>query len=253
MSTTASGSATGASVAAIPENCPLDTPALLGLYERMLLIRRFELIAQDLLKKGEMPGFLHLYVGEEATAIGVCADLRAGRLDLQHASRSWACLGQGRASRARNGRTVRQGDRLLRRPWRQHAPVCQEPGPVRHKWLCGRRHTEHGGGGTQRPHARHRSVGRGVFRRRRGQPRGLPRIGQFRRRAESAGRLRLRKQSVRHRHSAHDGHGQHGSRHQGGRLRHSGRGRRRQRRAGRLGSDAHGGPASPPRRRPHPD
>jgi 2-oxoisovalerate dehydrogenase E1 component len=72
MSTLADESA----VAAIPENIPLDTPALLALYEQMLLIRRFELSAQDVLKKGEMPGFLHLYVGEEATAVGVCAHLR---------------------------------------------------------------------------------------------------------------------------------------------------------------------------------
>jgi 2-oxoisovalerate dehydrogenase E1 component len=72
MSTTTSGS----TVLPIPEDCGLDTQGLLGLYEQMMLIRRFELIGQDLLKKGEMPGFLHLYVGEEATAVGVCAHLR---------------------------------------------------------------------------------------------------------------------------------------------------------------------------------
>ncbi len=42
----------------------------------MVLIRRFELAAQDVYKKGEMPGFIHLYVGEEATAVGLCAHLR---------------------------------------------------------------------------------------------------------------------------------------------------------------------------------
>src|SRR4029079_4442021 len=41
----------------------LDKPAMLHLYEQMLLIRRFELTAQDVYKKGEMPGFIHLYVG----------------------------------------------------------------------------------------------------------------------------------------------------------------------------------------------
>ena len=54
----------------------LDKAALLGLYERMLLLRRFELTAQDLYRKGQWPGFIHLYVGEEATAVGVCAHLR---------------------------------------------------------------------------------------------------------------------------------------------------------------------------------
>jgi 2-oxoisovalerate dehydrogenase E1 component len=49
---------------------------LLAFYETMILLRRFELTAQSQLKKGEMPGFIHLYVGEEATATGVCAHLR---------------------------------------------------------------------------------------------------------------------------------------------------------------------------------
>jgi 2-oxoisovalerate dehydrogenase E1 component len=50
--------------------------ALLRLYEQMMLLRRFELTAQQLYKRGEMPGFIHLYIGEEATAVGVCAHLR---------------------------------------------------------------------------------------------------------------------------------------------------------------------------------
>jgi 2-oxoisovalerate dehydrogenase E1 component len=49
---------------------------LLALYQRMLLIRQFELAAQKLFKKGELPGFIHLYVGEEAVAVGVCSQLR---------------------------------------------------------------------------------------------------------------------------------------------------------------------------------
>ena len=50
--------------------------ALLGLYEKMVLLRRFESAAQVACRKGETPGFLHLYIGEEATAVGVCAHLR---------------------------------------------------------------------------------------------------------------------------------------------------------------------------------
>jgi 2-oxoisovalerate dehydrogenase E1 component len=42
----------------------------------MVLLGRFELTAQDIYKKGQMPGFIHLYVGEEATAVGMCAHLR---------------------------------------------------------------------------------------------------------------------------------------------------------------------------------
>jgi 2-oxoisovalerate dehydrogenase E1 component len=58
----------------LPEG--LDRTALLSLYERMMLLRRFELTAQDIYKRGQMPGFIHLYVGEEATAVGMCAQLR---------------------------------------------------------------------------------------------------------------------------------------------------------------------------------
>jgi 2-oxoisovalerate dehydrogenase E1 component len=50
---------------------------LLRLYGRMSLLRQFELAAQVLNRAGKLPGFLHLYVGEEATASGVCAHLRA--------------------------------------------------------------------------------------------------------------------------------------------------------------------------------
>ncbi len=53
----------------------LETEALLGLYERMVLLRRFETLAQIACRKGETPGFLHLYIGQEATAVGICAHL----------------------------------------------------------------------------------------------------------------------------------------------------------------------------------
>jgi 2-oxoisovalerate dehydrogenase E1 component len=53
-----------------------DAATLLALYEKLLLLRRFESVAQIACRKGETPGFLHLYIGEEATAVGVCAHLR---------------------------------------------------------------------------------------------------------------------------------------------------------------------------------
>lgn len=48
---------------------------LLHLYERMVLLRQFEEAAGAHYKKGEMPGFIHLYVGQEAVAVGICAAL----------------------------------------------------------------------------------------------------------------------------------------------------------------------------------
>lgn len=58
----------------IPEE--LETVDLLQLYRQMSLVRRFEQTVQGLYKKGELPGFIHLYIGEEATAVGVGAHLR---------------------------------------------------------------------------------------------------------------------------------------------------------------------------------
>ncbi|MAE61145.1 MAG: dehydrogenase [Planctomycetaceae bacterium] len=54
---------------------PFDTDQLLRFYEQMMLIRRFELRVQVLYRAGKIPGFIHLYVGEEATATGICAHL----------------------------------------------------------------------------------------------------------------------------------------------------------------------------------
>jgi pyruvate dehydrogenase E1 component alpha subunit len=49
---------------------------LLDIYTRMLRIRRFEEQVGLLFSQGQLPGFVHLYVGEEAVGAGVCAALR---------------------------------------------------------------------------------------------------------------------------------------------------------------------------------
>src|SRR3954471_14592411 len=54
----------------------LSAERLVGLYETMALLREFETRAGKHYRAGEMPGFIHLYVGEEAVAAGVCAHLR---------------------------------------------------------------------------------------------------------------------------------------------------------------------------------
>lgn len=48
---------------------------LLWIYERMRLIRTFEDKVAELFAQGLLPGFVHLYAGEEAIAVGVCAHL----------------------------------------------------------------------------------------------------------------------------------------------------------------------------------
>ena len=64
----------GVQVEPLPQG--LEPAELLRLYEQMLLLRRFELSAQVACRKGETPGFLHLYIGQEASGVGVCAHLR---------------------------------------------------------------------------------------------------------------------------------------------------------------------------------
>jgi pyruvate dehydrogenase E1 component alpha subunit len=54
---------------------PLDKSILLDIYRKMVSVRTFEETAADLFLKGQLPGFLHVYVGEEAVAAGVCAHL----------------------------------------------------------------------------------------------------------------------------------------------------------------------------------
>lgn len=49
---------------------------LLDMYYKMALIRAYEDKAHELFAAGKIPGFVHLYAGQEAVAVGVCANLR---------------------------------------------------------------------------------------------------------------------------------------------------------------------------------
>ncbi|HUI27398.1 MAG TPA: thiamine pyrophosphate-dependent dehydrogenase E1 component subunit alpha [Candidatus Kryptonia bacterium] len=53
----------------------LSTETLMDMYRRMRTIRVFEERLSDLVMAGKLAGFLHLYAGEEAVAVGVCAHL----------------------------------------------------------------------------------------------------------------------------------------------------------------------------------
>ena len=50
---------------------------LLECYRSMSTIRRFEDRVHDEFAAGKIPGFVHLYAGEEASAVGVCSQLSA--------------------------------------------------------------------------------------------------------------------------------------------------------------------------------
>ena len=53
----------------------ISLDVLLDIYTRILRIRRFEEEVGRLFRQGQLPGFVHLYIGEEAVAAGVCAAL----------------------------------------------------------------------------------------------------------------------------------------------------------------------------------
>lgn len=53
----------------------LEKSELLNFYEFMVKIRKFEEKAYELLGTNIIPGTLHTYMGEEAVAVGVCANL----------------------------------------------------------------------------------------------------------------------------------------------------------------------------------
>jgi TPP-dependent pyruvate/acetoin dehydrogenase alpha subunit len=48
----------------------------LGYYRTMVTIRQFETMAGELHAAGKIPGFIHLSIGQEASAVGVCSCLR---------------------------------------------------------------------------------------------------------------------------------------------------------------------------------
>jgi len=54
----------------------LEKQKLLLMYRNMLRIRRFEERLAEESARGNIPGLLHLYVGEEAVAVGACSTLR---------------------------------------------------------------------------------------------------------------------------------------------------------------------------------
>ena len=54
---------------------PLPAETLLDLYERMVRIRLVEERLGQVQSEGELPGPVHLYIGQEAVAVGVCAHL----------------------------------------------------------------------------------------------------------------------------------------------------------------------------------
>jgi len=54
-----------------------DAEMLLELYNKMVTVRTFETVAGEYFAAGEIPGFIHLSIGQEASSVGVCSCLQS--------------------------------------------------------------------------------------------------------------------------------------------------------------------------------
>ena len=62
----------------------IDKELTAKLFEQMLLIRRFEEESARLYMQGKIRGFLHLYIGQEAIAVGAISALREDDYIVTH-------------------------------------------------------------------------------------------------------------------------------------------------------------------------
>ncbi len=73
----------------------MDRTDLLHLYQQMLLIRRFEEKSAEMYALAKIAGFLHLYIGEEAVAVGAIAALRPDDYVISAYRDHGYCLARG--------------------------------------------------------------------------------------------------------------------------------------------------------------
>ncbi|HJS66838.1 MAG TPA: pyruvate dehydrogenase (acetyl-transferring) E1 component subunit alpha [Nitrospiraceae bacterium] len=73
----------------------MDRNDLLSLYRQMLLIRRFEEKSAEMYALAKIAGFLHLYIGEEAIAVGTMAALRPDDYAISAYRDHGHCLARG--------------------------------------------------------------------------------------------------------------------------------------------------------------
>jgi 2-oxoisovalerate dehydrogenase E1 component len=74
---------------------PFSNADLVEMQRRMLLIRGFEERVSTLYRDGEVPGFVHLSIGQEATAVGACWPLRASDVITSTHRGHGHCLAKG--------------------------------------------------------------------------------------------------------------------------------------------------------------
>ena len=77
------------------EHAELPTASLLAAYGRMTLIRVFEERVSELYRDGEVPGFVHLSIGQEASAVGACWPLAVTDVITSNHRGHGHCLAKG--------------------------------------------------------------------------------------------------------------------------------------------------------------
>src|SRR2546423_15341457 len=87
----------------------LDKSQLLHMYEQMKTIREFEERASTEFASGKLPGFVHLYAGEEAVAVGVCAHLTDAAYITSHHRGPGHCIAKGVRFRAMGAELLGRG------------------------------------------------------------------------------------------------------------------------------------------------
>ncbi len=78
-----------------PRPSGFQSAALVEMHRRMLRIRGFESRVADLYRDGEVAGFVHLSIGQEAAAVGACWHLRPGDVITSTHRGHGHCLAKG--------------------------------------------------------------------------------------------------------------------------------------------------------------
>ncbi len=149
---------------------PLDKDGLLALYRQMLLIRRFEERAGQLYGMGLIGGFCHLYIGQEAVAVGVQSIKQGGDQIITGYRDHGHMLAAGVDPKAVMAELTGRARRRLEGQGRLDAHVLARASVLRrprHRRRLGQpRHRP----GARQPLPRQQGGGLRLLRRRRGQP-----------------------------------------------------------------------------------
>ena len=213
---------------------------LLEMHRRMLVIRGFEERVAALYRDGEVPGFVHLSIGQEASAVGACWPLGPTDVITSTHRGHGHCLAKGLDPLGMFAELMAKDEGTNR--GRGGSMHIADPtiGIFGANGIVGCRPADRGRCRDRGAAATRRQRRGRVLRRRRGRARHLPRSDQPRRGVAAAGDLLLREQRLR-RVLARVGAARGAARAARRRLRRRLRRGRRQRRRGDRDRDARGG------------